>query len=75
MYTDIDECASGPCSNGGACTDLVDRFTCDCVAGYDGITCDSGKLYIKSKQVTFLHQNTFKVKKKYITCCFLRYYT
>eukprot|EP00057_Strongylocentrotus_purpuratus_P007403 XP_011661877.1 PREDICTED: uncharacterized protein LOC105437225 [Strongylocentrotus purpuratus] len=37
----IDECASNPCVNEGVCNNLVDRFTCDCVGGYDGITCDA----------------------------------
>eukprot|EP00057_Strongylocentrotus_purpuratus_P020944 XP_011675418.1 PREDICTED: fibropellin-3-like [Strongylocentrotus purpuratus] len=37
----IDECASNPCVNEGVCNNLIDSFTCDCVGGYDGITCDS----------------------------------
>ena len=28
--TDIDECASNPCENNGACTDGVASFACDC---------------------------------------------
>ena len=37
--SDINECASQPCQNGGQCVDDVNRYTCTCVAGYDGITC------------------------------------
>jgi len=31
---DIDECASGPCFNGGTCAQGVDSYTCTCAAGY-----------------------------------------
>lgn len=37
--TDIDECASAPCRNGGTCTDYVNGFTCACVGGWSGLTC------------------------------------
>ena len=36
---DIDECASSPCANGGACTDGADDYTCSCAAGFEGDTC------------------------------------
>ena len=39
--TDIDECASGPCENGGNCTDLVNRFVCTCVPGFSGVMCQT----------------------------------
>ena len=39
---DINECASSPCQNGGACRDLVNRFQCVCAAGYDGTRCETG---------------------------------
>ena len=43
---EIDECDPQPCLNGGTCTDLVNAFSCDCVAGFNGTTCDiqEGKL-------------------------------
>ena len=31
--SDIDDCAERPCQNGGNCTDEVNDFRCDCVAG------------------------------------------
>nr|XP_054765104.1 receptor-type tyrosine-protein phosphatase S-like [Lytechinus pictus] len=37
---DINECASAPCMNGGACTDMVNGYTCACVAGYTGTNCE-----------------------------------
>ncbi|KAG7279659.1 hypothetical protein CRUP_025762 [Coryphaenoides rupestris] len=37
----IDECASGPCLNGGTCTDGVNRFTCTCTAQWTGALCQT----------------------------------
>jgi len=44
IYTsDIDDCAEQPCQNGGNCTDEVNDFGCDCVAGYTGKNCSIGE--------------------------------
>jgi hypothetical protein len=40
--SDINECGSGPCQNGGRCTDLINEFNCSCVVGYTGLVCDAG---------------------------------
>ena len=37
--TDVDECASFPCQNGGNCNNLQNRYTCNCNPGWDGINC------------------------------------
>ena len=37
----IDECASTPCQNDAVCNDGVAGYTCSCVAGYEGIHCES----------------------------------
>lgn len=39
--TDIDECASIPCANGGTCSDSNNGFTCACVAGFSGGSCQT----------------------------------
>ena len=39
---DINECLSNPCINSGNCTDLVNQYTCSCVAGYTGTNCETG---------------------------------
>ena len=31
--TNIDECSPNPCLNGGTCTDGINDYTCECVAG------------------------------------------
>ena len=41
-FTEIIECSSSPCGNGGACTDAVNSYTCSCVAGYGGTYCENG---------------------------------
>ena len=41
--SDIDDCAGQPCQNDGNCTDRVNDFNCDCVAGYTGKNCSIGE--------------------------------
>ncbi|XP_072167955.1 uncharacterized protein [Diadema setosum] len=38
--TEIDECGSSPCQNGGTCNEMVNRFTCTCAPGYTGVLCN-----------------------------------
>ena len=44
LLTDVYECASNPCKNGGTCKDGINGFNCSCAAGYDGKTCETGEL-------------------------------
>ena len=38
---EIDPCDSSPCANSGSCTSMGPfDFTCECAAGYDGLTCE-----------------------------------
>lgn len=37
--TNINECASNPCANGGICTDMVNGYKCDCPRGYFDARC------------------------------------
>ena len=43
--SDVDECEnSGICQNGGACDNSVGSYTCDCLSGFAGQHCESGRL-------------------------------
>ena len=53
MISDINECASTPCDNGGTCTDSVDGYACTCIAGYTGVHCETCMLTsLKLKMIT-----------------------
>ena len=41
--TEIDECESSPCQNGGSCSDSINLYNCTCVAGYTGLNCETGR--------------------------------
>ena len=41
--TDIDECVSHQCDNGGSCVDGVNNYSCNCLAGFTGSLCETGK--------------------------------
>ena len=42
LNVDINECASSPCRNGGACNDHVNSYTCTCSQEYSGTHCELG---------------------------------
>ena len=35
----VDDCAAGPCENGGTCTDAIDGYSCLCAQGWEGAEC------------------------------------
>ncbi|XP_078671849.1 MAM and LDL-receptor class A domain-containing protein 2-like [Branchiostoma floridae x Branchiostoma belcheri] len=39
--TDVNECLSSPCQNGGLCTDIFNGYNCTCAAGYTGSRCET----------------------------------
>ena len=39
--TNVNECTSQPCENGGTCADLINGYNCSCVDGYTGVMCES----------------------------------
>jgi hypothetical protein len=42
LLADVDECASGPCMNGGSCRDRVNGYFCQCAPGFTGHHCQTG---------------------------------
>lgn len=47
LFEDIDECASGPCQNGGVCSDSVNDYTCTCASAFIGANCENGECCFK----------------------------
>lgn len=47
---DIDECASGPCENGGTCTDGINEFSCTCTIAWTGPTCTTGRFFQRNEE-------------------------
>ena len=46
IFSDINECASNPCQNGGNCTDGVNGHECDCPEFYTGDNCEIGRAWV-----------------------------
>ena len=42
FVSEVDECSSNPCENGGTCIDGINEYSCQCVAGYIGANCETG---------------------------------
>nr|XP_054763104.1 exoglucanase A-like [Lytechinus pictus] len=62
--TDINECSSDPCRNGGTCIDGINSYTCSCRTGYTGNICDqdvdecaSIPVYVPMEDVLTLSQD------------------
>ncbi|CAO1405171.1 unnamed protein product [Diamesa hyperborea] len=39
--TNIDDCDSQPCLNGGFCSDAIAGYSCECPPGYTGLSCET----------------------------------
>jgi hypothetical protein len=46
LLADVNECASGPCQNGGSCVNGVNKYVCHCAAGFAGNQCQTGDLFM-----------------------------
>ena len=42
IFSDINECQSSPCLNGGNCIDKINKYSCQCAPGYYGAKCGAG---------------------------------
>ena len=64
-FVDTDECASSPCTNGATCNNLIDSYTCSCVAGFEGTNCETGMVVLNMRQkiVKFLNATVWLILK------------
>ena len=46
LVSDLNECDSDPCQNGGDCHNGDNTYTCSCTAGYSGDDCEIGADFI-----------------------------
>ena len=63
LYSDVDECASSPCQNGGSCVDIINGYYCACKSGYHGLHCEQGEF----TYITNVHEH-FCVCETYGWC-------
>lgn len=60
---DRNECASAPCLH-GKCVDIINGYQCECLAGYSGKVCETGKFVISLISTFFneiMPQNVYPI--------------
>ena len=56
FYLVIDNCISQPCLNGGTCSNGVNTYTCNCIAGYTSHNCLAGSAeYFYNNNITVVN--------------------
>ena len=45
---DVDECESDPCQHGSKCVDLVNAYSCECLAGWEGHHCQNNVMCVEN---------------------------
>ena len=46
LFADIDNCINHTCSNGGSCIDGFDSYSCNCLVGFIGDHCETGRMHV-----------------------------
>ena len=57
--TDMDECSSNPCFNGGTCVDQVNGYVCNCQSGYGGTRCQTSEHFAYFDVIQLVHLNYY----------------
>lgn len=53
-FSDIDECLTVSCLNGGTCINEIGGFRCECPSGYRGDTCGIGETMVSLNICEFI---------------------
>ena len=53
--TDIDDCVNHTCGNGGSCEDGVNSYSCNCLVGFTGDQCETGRMHVVQGLITCAH--------------------
>ena len=54
IFSDVDECSSNPCNNGGTCLNLLNAYLCTCPLGFGGIRCQLCKSLTIPSEVMYI---------------------
>ena len=66
FVSDVDECSSNPCENGGTCIDGFNEYSCQCVPGYMGANCETGS-YCRFS-LSFINSVFVQLSCSFLTC-------
>ena len=61
LVLEIDLCANSPCENNGTCQNFKTYYTCTCLAGFQGVNCETGinKDYVVPENIHTLTTEDF----------------
>ena len=66
---DIDDCVNHTCANGGSCMDGINNYSCNCLVGFTGSSCETGRC---ATEDTYVKPNP-PVSYKFFYCSFAVY--
>lgn len=77
IVSDVNDCASNPCMNGGHCIDLKDNFQCQCKEGFWGKFCelevDNCALQPCKNNGTCINK-VFNKRRSFYFCCLFGFF-
>ena len=50
----VNPCDSSPCKNGATCQNVNGKFSCECVEGFEGATCEEKGTIKKKYSLKFI---------------------